>query len=122
MSAYAVEIYGQLGYGPGHCRLQRGSELLYEQEEKPPDDSDVHRLVQQVPSECRIEKVISDQHEMEANSVMPPFGLFPGFGCESLGCSRAAHQIWGQSPSAGRDVTCDADRISANVILLGLTH
>lgn len=122
MFVYAVEVYRQLGYGPGHRRLQRGSDLLHEQEEKPPDHSDVHRLVQQVPSECRIEKVISDQHEMEANSVMPPFGLFPGFGCESLGCSRAAHQIRGQSPSAGRDETCDVDRISANVILLKSTH
>lgn len=122
MSAYAVEVYGQLGYGAGHCRLQRGSELLHEQEEKPPDHSDVHGLVQQVSSECRIEKVISGQHEMEANSLMLPFGLFPGFGCESLGCSRAAHPIWGQSPSAGRDVTCDADRISENVILLRSTH
>lgn len=122
MSAYTVEVHGQLGHGPGHRGLQRGSELLHEQEEKPPDHSDVHRPVQQVPSECRTENVISDQHAVEAISVTLSFGLFPGFGCESLGCRRAAHQIWGQSPSAGRDMTCDADRISANVILLRSTH
>lgn len=49
--ARAVEVHGKCGRGSGLRRLQRGAELLPEQEEEPSDHTDVHRLVQQIPSE-----------------------------------------------------------------------
>lgn len=49
--ARAVEVHGKRGCGSGLRCLQRGSELLPEQEEEPSDHTDVHRLVQQIPGE-----------------------------------------------------------------------
>lgn len=48
----AVGIHGWRGRGSGLLRLQGGPQRLHEQEEEPPDDSDVHRPVQQIPGEC----------------------------------------------------------------------
>lgn len=47
----AVGVRGWRGRGSGLLRLQGGPECLHEQEEEPPDDSDVHRPVQQIPGE-----------------------------------------------------------------------
>lgn len=47
----AGEVRRQHGRGPGLQNLQRGSELLHGQEKEPTDRSDVHRPVQQIPSE-----------------------------------------------------------------------
>lgn len=51
LSVCAAELHGRGGRGSGLLRLQRGSELLHEQEEESPERSDVHRPVQQVPGE-----------------------------------------------------------------------
>lgn len=79
MFAHAVEVHRQLGCASGHQRLQRGPELLHEQAEKPPDHTDVHRSVQQIPSECRPEKVISDQRGNRSHTSNAAFCLISRF-------------------------------------------
>lgn len=79
MFAYAVEVHGQLGCGSSHRRLQRGPELLHEQAEKPPDHADVHRPVQQIPSERRTQQVIAGQRGNGGHASNAAFGLICRF-------------------------------------------
>lgn len=51
-SVCAVAVHGCGRRGSSLLRLPGGSEFLHEQKEERPDHSDVHRPVQQIPSQC----------------------------------------------------------------------
>lgn len=62
-------------------------------------------LINRFPVSVELRRRFQVHVEAEAAPVTRPFGLFPGFVCEPVGRSRAAHQIWAPSPSAGKEVT-----------------
>lgn len=96
-----VEVYWQLGRGSGLRRLQGGSELLHEQEEEPTDRSDVHRPVQQIPSECSRRR----RRSLQVSGAVTNAAIvsFPGFVRGHVGCNSATHYIRGQSAPTGKD-------------------